>query len=208
MDIGREPGTWMDPRWGASGKRIEFTLDIRLASPGGGGEEEEEENTAASAAALADEGIQKQMVKDNLSGTSSSTYVLQSAKHARLRQGFDKMKCTGGGYRIDNNKKNAGGGVGTLRFFIQTDGTTNENSSYGDISVPGGNLYFSLPIFGQSTEQLSTKEGIVTVRQIGWNTGWRREESRIIASTLSTKYSNSSLWGWQRTGSDQPSSWR
>eukprot|EP00956_Cyclotella_meneghiniana_P008937 scaffold12269_cov41-Cyclotella_meneghiniana.AAC.3 len=28
VDIGREPDTWMDPRWGASGHRIEFTLDV------------------------------------------------------------------------------------------------------------------------------------------------------------------------------------
>merc|ERR1712232_122441 len=28
VDIGRESGTWMDPRWGASGKRIEFTVDV------------------------------------------------------------------------------------------------------------------------------------------------------------------------------------
>jgi hypothetical protein len=29
---------------------------------------------------------------------------------------------------------------------------------------------------------LSTKEGIVTVKQIGWHTGWRREESRILGT--------------------------
>ncbi|KAL3791061.1 hypothetical protein ACHAW5_002838, partial [Stephanodiscus triporus] len=28
LDIGREPGTWMDPRWGASGRRVELTLDM------------------------------------------------------------------------------------------------------------------------------------------------------------------------------------
>lgn len=27
---------------------------------------------------------------------------------------------------------------------------------------------------------LSTKEGIASVRQMGWHTGWRREESRIV----------------------------
>jgi hypothetical protein len=27
---------------------------------------------------------------------------------------------------------------------------------------------------------MSTKEGIVTVREMGWHTGWRREESRIV----------------------------
>ena len=26
VDIGREEGTWMEPRWGASGNRIEFTF--------------------------------------------------------------------------------------------------------------------------------------------------------------------------------------
>ena len=49
-----------------------------------------------------------------------------------------------------------------------------------DVFVSKGNLYFSLPCFGGKISQLSTKEGPVTIRQIGWNTGWRREESRIV----------------------------
>lgn len=32
LDIGREPHTWMDPRWGQSGRRITGSLDIALAS--------------------------------------------------------------------------------------------------------------------------------------------------------------------------------
>ena len=53
---------------------------------------------------------------------------------------------------------------------------------YSDIFVPNGCLYFSLPCFGNSISQLSTREGPVTVRQIGWHTGWRREESRIVGT--------------------------
>ena len=40
VDIGREEGTWMDLRWGASGRRIEFSLDVpflRLEEEGGTG---------------------------------------------------------------------------------------------------------------------------------------------------------------------------
>ena len=51
---------------------------------------------------------------------------------------------------------------------------------YSDVFVPKGNLYFSLPCFGGKISQLSSKEGPVTIRQVGWNTGWRREESRIV----------------------------
>ena len=51
-----------------------------------------------------------------------------------------------------------------------------------DIYVPKGCLYFSLPCFGGKISQLSTKEGPVTIRQVGWNTGWRREESRIVGT--------------------------
>jgi len=54
------------------------------------------------------------------------------------------------------------------------------NVFYSDIFVPKGCLYFSLPCFGNSVSQLSTKEGPLTVRQMGWHTGWRREESRMV----------------------------
>ena len=47
-------------------------------------------------------------------------------------------------------------------------------------SIPNGDLHFSLPVFGKTPAQLSQKEGIVSVRQMGWNTGWRRVESRIV----------------------------
>ena len=56
------------------------------------------------------------------------------------------------------------------------------SSSYGDLSTPKGCLYFSIPCFGGSIKNLSMKEGPVTVRQIGWYTGWRREESRIVGT--------------------------
>merc|ERR1712127_736517 len=118
------------------------------------------------------------MVKDNLSGASTEVRVLTSTK-ARLRRGFDKMNSHGGGYRIDvgDEKNQSRFKSSTARFYIKVDGT--EDGKYGDLSIPDGNLYFSLPCFGKSVKQLSTKEGIVTVRQFGWHTGWRREESRI-----------------------------
>ena len=158
IDIGREEGTWMDARWGASGKRIEFTLDIKLRTD-----------------KLAEKKAEDRMVKDNFGGKSSQIYSLDSAPKARLRQGFDEMKCRDGAYRIDMAKN----GVGTIRFYVQVEGTS-QTSSYGDVSVPEGGLYFSLPAFGGKVSQLSAKEGPVTVRQTGWHTGWRREESRIV----------------------------
>jgi hypothetical protein len=160
IDIGRESGTWMDPRWGASGKRIELTLDVRFA-----------------AAALAGEEVKELMVKDNFGGKSSPVYILQTAENARLRNGYDKMKCFGGGYRIDTDAKNA-----VARFYVRLEGTPAESSSYGDVSIPAGCLYFSIPVFGGSISNLSSKEGLITVRQVGWHTGWRREESRIVGT--------------------------
>lgn len=162
VDIGRELGTWMDPRWGASGRRIEFTLDVRFLP-----------KQLASADTAA-----KKMVDDNKGGKKSPTYALQSAPFARLRSGFDQIKCTGGAYRIDKGKP---GQSDTLRFYIMTEGTPeNDDSSYGDIFIPSGGMYFSIPCFG-SVNQLSSKgEMPVTIRQMGWHTGWRREESRIV----------------------------
>lgn len=160
VDIGREEGTWMDPRWGASGKRIEFALDIKLL-----------------ANRLANPEIAKKMVKDNTVGESSHVFALDTAQFARLRGGFDRMECTGGAYRIDVGRN----GRSTLRMFVQVEGTIRADQSYiyGDLSIPSGCLYFSLPCFGNGISNLSMKEGVVSVRQIGWHTGWRREESRI-----------------------------
>jgi hypothetical protein len=101
VDLGREEGTWMDPRWGASGKRIEFTLDVKFLS-----------------AVAADETVANRMVKDNFGGKSSNVFVLESAKAARLRGGFDSMKCLAGGYRIDVSGSN-----GTARFYVAVEGT-------------------------------------------------------------------------------------
>lgn len=190
VDIGREDGTWMDPRWGRSGKRIEFTIDISfLISPPprtNNNDNNNNDNDNVIDSSLANNDIIQNMVKDNLSGKSSSVRIIQSALYARLRKGFDQMNVYGGGYRIDIGDNNRGNSFkkqisssNTLRFYLHTDGTE-EKSNYGDIYIPKGNLYFSIPCFGNDVRQLSSKEGIVTVRQIGWHTGWRREESRIV----------------------------
>jgi hypothetical protein len=146
VDIGREDGTWMDPRWGASGRRIELTIDVSFLTP------------------------------SSAAGASSHVFRLQTAQFARLRRGFDEMKCHGGAYRIDLSQSNQ---RRTIRFYVIVDGTKEQESSSGDIHVPKGCLHFSLPTFG-GVERISRKEGVVSVRQMGWHTGWRREESRIV----------------------------
>eukprot|EP00542_Grammatophora_oceanica_P015598 CAMPEP_0194028052 /NCGR_PEP_ID=MMETSP0009_2-20130614/2078_1 /TAXON_ID=210454 /ORGANISM="Grammatophora oceanica, Strain CCMP 410" /LENGTH=310 /DNA_ID=CAMNT_0038667303 /DNA_START=49 /DNA_END=981 /DNA_ORIENTATION=- len=161
IDIGREEGTWMDQRWGSGGGRIELTLDVVFDDQSPAGPE-----------------LQELMVKDNFGGKSSATFAMIPAEKARLREGFDQMKTTGkAAYRLDQARN---GGV-TARFFIDVAGTPEGSRSYGDLSIPKGCLYFSLPCFG-GVSRLSSKEGIVTVRQMGWNTGFRREESRIVGT--------------------------
>jgi hypothetical protein len=157
--IGRENGSWMDPRWAASGKRIDFALDIKLLP------------------SLAGKEIADKMIRDNSMGKSSKVFALETAQFARLRDGFDRMECTNGAYRIDVTKNNQY----TIRFIMEVEGTIKADQSYiyGDVSIPKGYLYFSLPCFVGSIKQLSKKEGLVSVRQSGWHTGWRREESRI-----------------------------
>jgi len=167
FDIGREDGTWMDPTWGRSGKRIEGTIDVSFQLSRDDGEED---------TSRADQDVMSKMVKDNLTGKSSAVRIIDSSP-ARLRGGFDKMACRGGGYRIDAGNKNRSS---TARFYLEVDGTKEGDGAYGDIFIPEGCLYFSLPCFNNGVKQLSSKEGIVTVRQMGWHTGWRREESRII----------------------------
>ena len=152
VDIGREEGTWMDPRWGASGQRMELSLDVAFTT-------QKVNRTVA-----------EMMVQDNMGGSASPVYHLETAPYARLRGGFDRMKCESGAYRVDTPKP----GQRTLRLFFQTQG-----KAYGDVSLPeDSNLYISLPVLADTS--LSRKEGIVSVRQFGWHTGWYREESRIV----------------------------
>ena len=114
----------------------------------------------------------------------SGIYALNHASFARLKRGFDKMTIRNGGYSIETSSTARSS---TLRFCLTVGGTN--NASYGDVSIPEGNLYFALPYFGiqrsgssndKKSMALSTKEGTVTVKQMGWHTRWRREESRIL----------------------------
>eukprot|EP00986_Skeletonema_menzelii_P010433 scaffold5070_cov145-Skeletonema_menzelii.AAC.3 len=168
LDVGREPGTWMDPRWGASGRRIECTIDVSFSSV-----DEEEQSLS--------EEITSGLIKTVTTKSSKLSQVLklQHAPFARLRSGFDKMKISEGGYCIESASKSS-----TMRFCLSVNGTEGSTASYGDVSIPQGNLYFALPYFGTSQSDgsisISKKEGTICVKQFGWNTGWRREESRIL----------------------------
>jgi len=174
IDIGREKGTWMDPRWGASGRRIECTLDVSFAIQ----PQQSLEDGISSETQLVSEDIAAGLMKTvtNKSSSVSQVYKLQTAPYARLRGGFDKMSILDAGFCIESTPSASSS---TLRFCIDVKGTKD-----GDVSIPEGKLYFALPYFGQSkdtnTMALSTKEGTITVKQMGWNTGWRREESRIL----------------------------
>ena len=173
IDVGREKGTWMDPRWGASGRRIECTIDASFAIQQQQSLLEEDDKTQ-----LVSEDIAAGLMKTvtNKSSQVSQVYKLQTAPYARLRGGFDKMSILDAGFCIESTPSASSS---TLRFCIDVSGTKD-----GDVSIPEGKLYFALPYFGQSkdtnTMALSTKEGTITVKQMGWNTGWRREESRIL----------------------------
>ena len=192
VDIGREPGTWMDPRWGASGRRIEFTLDVSFpiitshenSSSRSGGNREEEVVVASASRDIATSLLKCVTSQSN---SVSSVYEMKYAPYARLKGGFDKMAILDGGYCIETTSSNRASSSSTLRFCISVAGTEDDNngsSSYGDVSIPKGNLYFAIPYFGIRSNDgkmaISTKEGTVTVKQMGWHTGWRREESRIL----------------------------
>lgn len=165
VDIGREDGTWMDPRWGSSGRRIEFTVDVRFIFTSSDNNDVD--------AVVSDE-YKKAMVIDNFGGKSSQVRSIVSSPAAKLNRGFDSMKCHGGAYRIDLERN----GKGTVRFHLCVDGY----ESSGDVSIPQGYLYFSIPVFNNRLTMLSQKPGPVTVRQVGWHTGWRREESRMVGT--------------------------
>jgi len=189
IDIGRESGTWMDPRWGASGRRIECTLDIAFPRPSTSATEE----GATTIPQPATEEITAGLIKTvtTKSSTLSPVYKLQSAPFARLRGGFDEMKIIDGGYCVESSATASLSSSSTLRFCIDVVGTTDL-----DVTIPEGKLYFALPYFGLRTErggggggddsqstskmELSNKEGTITVKQMGWHTGWYREESRIL----------------------------
>ncbi|KAL7521583.1 hypothetical protein ACHAWX_006260 [Stephanocyclus meneghinianus] len=183
IDVGREPGTWMDPMWGASGRRIEFTVDVSFpVSMDIGGSAPLEQVSLASDDIAA--GLMKSVTTK--SNSAFPVYTMNCARYARLKGGFDKMTIRNGGYCIEPSS--SASRSSTLRFCLSVEGTNSNDSSYGDVSIPEGNLYFALPYFGIRTMGssnrkamvLSTKEGTVTVKQMGWHTGWWREESRIV----------------------------
>jgi hypothetical protein len=188
VDIGREPGSWMDRRWGASGRRVEFTLDVRFTSRPWRHRNGDVDDTGASqyspvAPPFGDDEVSRWWV-----GSGAAEYwALDAAPYARMRAGFDRMRCEGGAYRIDKNAPGRRGRSqedGVIRFCVQVEGT----ADYGDVSIPPGYLYFSLPAFSCNLFRLSRKPGPVTVRQVGWNTGWRREESRIVGVFFATPF--------------------
>mmetsp|Transcript_19289 Transcript_19289/g.21535 ORF Transcript_19289/g.21535 Transcript_19289/m.21535 type:complete len:346 (-) Transcript_19289:105-1142(-) len=179
IDLGRESGTWMDPQWGRSGARIDFTVDVAFLLP-------ENNNNDSIDPSLANKDVMSNMVKDNLTGKSSVVRVVSCPlQRACMREGLGyQMECNGGGYRVDFDDNKNSNQSSTARFYLDVEGTSTSSVGlvYGDIFVPEGQLYFSLPCFSRSVERLSTREGIVTVRQYGWHTGWRRLESRIVGT--------------------------
>ena len=94
------------------------------------------------------------------------------------------MAIADGRFCVESSPSTSPSSSSTLRFCISAAGAKD-----GDVSIPGGYLYFALPYFGlggggegtgASGMNLSRKEGTITVKQMGWHTGWRREESRIL----------------------------
>mmetsp|Transcript_29772 Transcript_29772/g.56308 ORF Transcript_29772/g.56308 Transcript_29772/m.56308 type:complete len:339 (-) Transcript_29772:591-1607(-) len=188
LDIGRESGTWMDPRWGASGRRIECTLDITFPTPSSSATEEDATTIRQPASEEITAGLIKTVTTK--SSTLSPVFKLQSAPFARLRGGFDEMKIIDGGYCVEYSASASLSSSSTLRFCIEVVGTTDL-----DVTIPEGKLYFALPYFGLRTErggdggddstsmskmEVSNREGTMTVKQMGWHTGWYREESRML----------------------------
>jgi len=100
------------------------------------------------------------------------------------------MKIIDGGYCVEYSASASLSSSSTLRFCIEVVGTTDL-----DVTIPEGKLYFALPYFGLRTErggdggddstsmskmEVSNREGTMTVKQMGWHTGWYREESRML----------------------------
>eukprot|EP00804_Cyclotella_cryptica_P003014 CCRYP_006020-RA/>CCRYP_006020-RA protein AED:0.29 eAED:-0.67 QI:0/-1/0/1/-1/1/1/0/308 len=183
VDIGRESGTWMDPRWGASGRRIAFTVDVSFPIPMDIGGPVPSDQVSLASDEISNGLMKSVTTKSNL---VSPVYRMNCASYARLKGGFDKMTIHNGGYCIESSPSATRSS--TLRFCLSVEGTNSNDASYGDVSIPKGNLFFALPYFGIQTGGssngnamvLSTKEGTVTVKQMGWHTGWWREESRIL----------------------------
>jgi hypothetical protein len=63
----------MDPRGGARGKLIQFTIDADFFTSDGG------------EASIASSDVAERMVKDNFGGTSSPVYVLNLSPNAHLQ---------------------------------------------------------------------------------------------------------------------------
>ena len=138
VSIGREEGTWMDARWGASGRRIDFSLDVLFCTPQSSTQDQDDDqNDNDQEPWRPQPDMASRMVPDNLGGRRSATWRLVTAPYARLQQGFDRMKLTTveGAYRIDGGR---GGGAQTARFLVSVEGTPEERGGrYGYVHRTG-----------------------------------------------------------------------
>ncbi|GMH66130.1 hypothetical protein TrRE_jg9552 [Triparma retinervis] len=100
---------------------------------------------------------------------------LRTSPSIRLRGGFDSLPIGGASYEIESKKNN-------ILFRIETKGSENY-TNLGDVSIPEGCFIACQGWIGgdprKNPDNSSVREGIITVRQRGWHTGFFRMENRI-----------------------------
>lgn len=171
LSVGREPGTWMPPDWGKSGKRINVSFVAEFA-PSLSRERDDLLLRGGRAGGDGANPAKVLRVVDGIATLGPSTTVGSRVYAAR-----------DGGWRVARGEGPAG--TDLLRFYVDVDGRMAHDDDGCDVYVPGGRVYCSCGYFpfatggsgggGSSTSSSSygatTRESLV-------------EEMRIIAERV------------------------
>ena len=172
FDLGREDGTWMPPRWAASGARYEFSLDVKLggsASVAAAAEKEGAASVAAwfdSRAARGSRSASKETRRDKYLGGDGSggVVVLEGRQPTR-----PKIRNYPAPFTVVPGCWTRAGKVndGSLKLWMQVG---DEGVEFEDLALPPGErLFMTAPAWGRT---LSNRGGVVSVRV---NAIWRTE---------------------------------
>ena len=141
LDVGREPGTWMDKDWAASGARLVLPVNIRFTN-------EEMDLGIPGEESLGGRYCRRVRVLDE-----SISFVGP--------QGQTEVEVVDGGWAtlpILNQKLQAG--ERKLRFFLDFP----QGAQRNDVSIPAGRVFFSSAVFPKNVDTTATVPGVPMIQ--------------------------------------------
>ena len=153
LSVGREPGTWMPPDWGKSGKRINVSFVAEFA-PSLSRERDDLLRRGGRAGGDGANPAKVLRVVDGIATLGPST-----------TEGSRVYAARDGGWRVARGEGPAG--TDLLRFYVDVDGRMAHDDDGCDVYVPGGRVYCSCGYFpsslgdGKDASTYSVREALV-----------------------------------------------